>query len=194
MSIRRFATKAVAVLLSLALPSCIVSYRGFPVQKLGAPAPTKAYAKLYYHVDGVSLAGGHIALADTLKFKSPFKETEVADEPPAQGLFVNARIKNLMPSLPSLIFGYISIGLLTLTPAWTTRAGSDLVYDVYVDGKKLKSFDYRVRRKAFLWIVLLPFAWANLFTASEEQAFEATALQFFDDADALFRTASTPAP
>ena len=191
---KRFVQILAVVFASLQLSSCVVTYRQFPMAKVGAPAPTKAYTKLYYHVDGLGLAGGHLAIERALKYKSPFKETEVAEQPPAQGLFVDAKIKNIPPSIPSVIFGFLSYTTLTITPAWTTRAGSDLWYEVYVDGKKIKTFDYEVRRKGFVWIVLLPFIWSNLLTYSEEQAFDASTLQFFDDADSLFRTAASSAP
>jgi hypothetical protein len=191
---RRFATKSIAALLSLTLSSCLVTYRRFPAAKVGAPAPSKAYAKLYYSVEGSALAGGQDALADAIRGKSPFNEVEVSEEAPPQGLFVKAKTSTISPSVPSIIFGYISWATLTLTPAWTTNSGSDVIFEVYVDGKKNRTFDYHVRRKGFVWVVLLPFIWANLFTYSEEQAFDAITLQFFDDADSLFRTASTPAP
>ena len=191
---RRFAQTVAVFCSSLYLSSCVVTYRQFPTAKVGAPAPTKAYSKLYYHVDGVAVAGGHLAIENALKSKSPFKETEVADQPPAQGVYVDAKIKNIPPSIPSIIFGFLSYSTLTITPVWTTRAGTDLLYEVYVDGKKLRTFDYQVRRKGFVWIVLLPFIWTNLLTYSEEEAFDATALQFFDDADPVFRTATSSAP
>lgn len=192
--VRRFATQVVAAVVSLMLTSCLVTYRQFPREKVGAQAPTKAYSRLYYLVEGTSLAGGHQALAEALKTKSPFQETEIAEDAPAQGVFVKAIVKTQNFSAPSIIFGYLSYATLTLTPSWTLRSGSDLLFEVYFDGKRVKTFDYKVRRKGFVWLVLLPFVWANAFTYSEEQAFDATALQFFDDADPLFRTASTPAP
>jgi hypothetical protein len=51
----------------------------------------------------------------------------------------------------------------------------------------LKSYPYEITRKLFFWIAALPFVWINSSTPSEAQAFEATAYQFFEDAEPLFR-------
>jgi hypothetical protein len=85
-------------------------------------------------------------------------------------------------TIPALIFGYLSIATLTILPAWSTKDGYRVKYHLYVDGEEKGVYRYEITRKFGMWIVLLPFVWINLMTYSEEDAFEATAYQFFKDA------------
>ena len=87
--------------------------------------------------------------------------------------------------LPALIFGYISVSTLTILPAWSVQEGFIVHYHLFLDGEKIKSYEYEITRKAGVWLGLLPFIWANLFTYSEADAFKATAFQFFEDAEPL---------
>ena len=190
---RHFAI-TVALAGSICLSSCVASYRNLPSAKVGVSAPSKAYAKLYYHVADQTHDAGTAALVNAIKTRSPFRETESIDAPPAQGLFIAVSIKRVPEGPTALTYKAISYATLTVLPAWSGRSGSDLLYEIYLDGRKMKNFDYQVRRKKVTWIGLLPFSWINLLAHTEAEVFDATALQFFDDADPVFRTATTSAP
>jgi len=65
--------------------------------------------------------------------------------------------------------------------SWSTEDGFDVYYDFYVDGEKVKTFYYEIKKSIGIWVVLIPFIWVNWFTPSKEKAFEATAYQFIND-------------
>ncbi len=191
---RPFAITVAALVTSISLSSCLARYHNLPAVNIGAAAPSKAYAKLYYHVDDQTRDKASVALAAAFKSKSPFQDAEAIEAPPSQGVFVDVSIKAVPEGHTAKVYRAISYATLTAIPCWSGRGGSDLLYEVYVDGRKMKNFDYQIRRKKVTWIVLLPVAWINLLSHTEAEAFDATALQFFDDADPLFRTAITSAP
>ena len=53
---------------------------------------------------------------------------------------------------------------------------------IVLDEKKMETYNYTITRKVGLWPELLPFAWVNLLTYNEEDAFKATSNQFAIDA------------
>lgn len=169
------------------LNGCVVGYRKYPREQLSRPFPEKKYEKAYYFVEGLSIAGGHLALHDALELNSPFKVTEEREEAPKEGLYIHAVVRGEPPSVLAVAFGYISLSTLTILPAWSTKDGARIRFDVYRNGVLVKAYSYEVRRNAFLWIGTLPFIWANLLTTSEHDAYEAIAKQFFVDADGNFR-------
>ncbi len=170
----------------MTLQSCVVGYGRYPRHQLRAPLPQKEFSLIRYRVEGTGLYGGQQGIKDAFKEKAPFKQVEAIVEKPSSGLFVDVHVKNVSPSIPSFAFGYLSVCFLTLTPAWTTKGGADIIYDLYKDGQPVQTFDYQVRQRGMLWIVMLPFVWVNLLTASESDAFGATARQFFEDARPKF--------
>jgi hypothetical protein len=194
MLMRRFAITGLAALGTVALSSCLVTHRQAPAAMVVSATPSKAYSKLYFHVDDQVLGKSRLALIQAMREKSPFEESETADQAPAQGVFVEVRIKTVPETRTAQTYRALSYATLTVLPSWSGRGGADLLYEVYLDGRKMKNFDYQIRRKEMTWLPLLPFVWANHFMRNEGEAYEDTALQFFDDADSLFRTASTPAP
>lgn len=166
----------------LLLNGCVIGYSKYPKEQLSEPFPAKQYdQQLYYYVSGSSLLGGYLSLRDSFSLNSPFKNVEERENVPDQGLYVKADIQSLPPSIAAVVFVYLSYSTLTILPCWSTKDGSIVHYSVYQDGKLQKTYDYEIRRKGAAWIGLLPFAWANLITASEDEVFEATAKQFFID-------------
>ncbi|MGV7928861.1 MAG: hypothetical protein AB2L13_08115 [Spirochaetota bacterium] len=178
--------------LMLILAVGCATYRNFPVEKIGTPPGKKEYKLLYYKIENGTVFSGRERLGEIFKKESPFLNTEKVDEMPKNGLYVRVVIEQIIPSTPALLFGYVSLVTLTFTPVWSTKDGYDVRYEVYSNGNRLKSFTYEVRRKAFVWVLSLPFIWVNAFTYSEGEAFEATAYKFFDDATILFRDDRSP--
>ena len=174
-------------LATLMLNGCVIGYRKYPRNQLNAPPPEKKYAKMYYTVDGTSLAGGYLALDETLRNDSPFREVEPRDKAPEKGLYVRAKIDLLSPSVAAAAFIYLSYATLTLLPGWSAQDGARIRFTVYRDGAIVKTYQYEVRRFGILWLPMLPLIWANLLTANERQTFTAIAKQFFVDADPVFQ-------
>lgn len=162
-----------------------VTYRNFPRDYVKSP-PAKTAGTLTYKIVGSSAAGGVRELQEVMQKKSPCDSAERTEGPPSSGYYVEIRIKGMAPSIPAMVFGYLSVSTLTLTPFWSTQDGSDLFFEVFKDGERVKTFHYEVRRKGFVWLPMLPIAWVNFFTYSEEDAFRAIAYQFFADARSIF--------
>jgi len=161
-----------------------VTYRNFPREYVNAPPPHFG-GKATYKVVGSSIAGGVRELGQVLESRS-FANMERVEERPSQGYYVEVHVKGQAPAIPAMVFGYISFSLLTLTPFWSTQDGSDLYFEVYRDNQRLQTLHYEVRRMGFVWLPMLPIAWVNFFTYSEEDAFRAIANKFFEDARPLF--------
>jgi len=163
-----------------------VTYRNFPRGYVNTPPPPRSGSAVAYKVVGASVAGGVGELRQVMENNSPFTSMERTEERPNQGYYVEVHVKGKAPAISSMVFGYISFSLLTLTPFWSTQDGSDIFFEVYRDGERLKTFHYEVRRKGFVWLPMLPLAWVNLFTYSEKDAFRAVANKFFEDAGPIF--------
>lgn len=170
------------------LASCLATYRDFPKDMIGRAPTAKPYGTLSYQVKPFPVinAGGQAVLDTIFRERTPFSKTRSVSEMPARGIFCLVDVEWRPPSLPAVAFGYLSISTLTLLPAWSMHEGYVVHYRVFIDGEARDSFDYPITRKFGLWLGLLPLAWANLFTHSEAEAFEATAYQFFNDAAPLF--------
>lgn len=102
--------------------------------------------------------------------------------PPEKGYYVSIKAQ-YRPATVKAVCAMALSTVLTLTaiPAWSTQDGFNLYYEFYVDGKKVRTFYYEIKRFIGIWIVFLPFVWVNLFTSSKKDAFEATTYQFIND-------------
>lgn len=181
--------KIVAGVMLIALIGCVATYRDFPVGALSQPPAPGACDVMYYNVKRFDILdmGGYNKLNSIFRNAGICRNAEKADSIPEKGLYVEIETKWKPLSLPALVFGYISLSTLTLLPAWSTQDGYFINYYLYVDGQKKQTFNYEITRKAGVWIVLLPFAWMNLTTYDETDAFRATANQFFRDAQEYFK-------
>ncbi|MFQ5779271.1 MAG: hypothetical protein ACE5HN_00625 [Nitrospiria bacterium] len=181
------------LLVSFFLTSCITTYSDFPVAMIGKQPESKPYSTLYYHIKKFPVigVGGQSHLRSIFRDNTPFKNTEKVTEVPKEGIYCLVQVEWKTPSVPAVVFGYISLSFLTFLPAWSQEEGYIVNYHLFVDGEKKKIFDYEISRKTGMWVVLLPFIWVNLMTPSEAEAFEATAYQFFEDAKPIFLTSNT---
>ena len=163
---------------------CVTTYRDFPADALGKKPAPGACDVMYYNVERFNVLdmGGYSELQTFFRTAGVCKKMMPVDANPGKGLYVDVVTTWKPMTMPALIFGYISVSTLTLLPAWSTRDGYNVKYDVYVGEKKAETYNYEITRKVGLWLGLLPFAWVNLFTYNEEDAFEATANQFVIDA------------
>jgi hypothetical protein len=180
--------KIIAVVMMITLNSCVVGYRHYPREQLAKPAAPKQFHTLYYFVEGQTIAGGHLAIRGALKKQGPFEQAEERAVAPESGVFVHAKIQSIAPSVGAFIAGYVSYATLTILPSWSTRDGAMVVFTVYKDGQAVKTYEYETRRFIGVWLGLLPFIWANLLTANEEQVCVAITKQFFEDAEALLKS------
>jgi hypothetical protein len=166
---------------ALMLSSGCITYRNFPTDYVGK-YPVKAHGAMTYTIEGYTLFGGADRVKEIFRRESPFESTEKVIEKPAKGVHVQVKILPINPTMAAFVFGYLSVSTLTILPAWSLSDGNEIYYEIYRDGTKVKTYSYEVKRKAFSWIVMLPFAWVNFITYSESDAFEATAYNFFADA------------
>lgn len=176
------------IVLMMSLTGCIATYRDFPVDALGKKPPAGTCDVMHYKVKKFDIldSGGYSKLQEYFRDASICKKMIQSDEIPEKGLFLEVETKWKPITMPALIFGYLSVSTLTILPAWSTHDGYIVKYDFYQDGKKKETYRYEFTRKAGLWLGLLPFAWINALTYSEEDAFTATANQFSADAQVLF--------
>jgi hypothetical protein len=175
-----------AIALCLGLSSgCISTWSDFPDPASAAPDAAR-FGTLHYDIAvAPGLFGGGDALRDAFRERAPFARVEPLSEPPKQGLFCRVDHERRSPSLASGFAAYISYALLFTIPFWGSE-GYTLRYHLYLDGQEQKIHEYDITRKSFFWIVALPFAWVNLLTPSERDAFTATVGQFFSDAQPFF--------
>jgi hypothetical protein len=177
-------SKRCAVLLAIflmTLNGCVIAYRNYPREMLKQRFSHEKSGKLYYNIDGASLAGGYLALRDVFRERSPFAEVEEREFPPASGVYVAVKIRSLSHSVLSALFGYLSYATLTVLPAWSND-GYIVRFTVHRDGEILKAYEYDPRRFTAVWLGLLPFFWANAFTANEREVFQAVGNKFFEEA------------
>ena len=172
------------VALSFVLMGCVATYRDFPVGALDQKPEPGMCSVMYYNVKRFDVLdmGGYSMLQNVFKNAGMCKKMAPVDTSPEKGLYIEVETKWKPITLPAVIFGYLSVSTLTFLPVWSTKDGYLVKYDLYIDGKIKETYNYEITRKAGIWIGLIPFSWINLMTYSEEQAFEATAYQFVDDA------------
>lgn len=176
------------IVLMMTLTGCIATYRGFPEDAIGRKQTPGTCDVMYYNVKKFDIldSGGYNKLQEYFQTTPICKTMKQADEMPQNGIYLEIEEKWKPMSMPALIFGYISVSTLTILPAWSSQDGYIVKYNLYQDGQKKETYRYEITRKGGLWLGLLPFAWINAFTYSEEDAFSATASQFWADAHPYF--------
>ncbi len=177
---------AVVLLVSLPLVSGCVTYRAYPDASTAA-APVPGVAATYRYDGSPGMFGGGNGLKDAFRNAPVFYRMERVQQPVDEGVFIDVTVKILPPSIPAIGFGYLSFSTLTLLPAWSTRDGYEVLFDLYRDGRRVRSFDYTFYRGSFVWLPMVLFIWVNALTPSEESAFEAVAEQFLLDAGPYLR-------
>jgi hypothetical protein len=119
------------------------------------------------------------AFADT----HMFSEAIPASSPPAKGIYCTVDVTHTPQSELAGSFAFLSVSLLGITPAYSASSVDTVRFELYVSKELKKVYEYRVTKVKGTWILLLPFAWLNLFTPSRTEAFRAAAHQFFLDAE-----------
>jgi hypothetical protein len=71
---------------------------------------------------------------------------------------------------------------LSLIPYYCDETGLKVRYDLFIDGRITKTYEYEIRKKGMAGLLLLPFAWANLFTDDLADAIASTAAPFIQEA------------
>jgi len=146
------------------------------------PRPQLSQLTGGYRIKGGTIFSGEKSLKKS--FQSPFSmfsDLERSTRINTDGFFIDVSIKTIAPSAPALVFGYISFSLLGLTPVWSTEDGYEVFYEIYQDGKKLKTFVYQVSRHSAAWLPMIIISPINLSTTHEAEAFEQVINQFKTD-------------
>lgn len=166
-----------------------MTYRDFPTDMVDKAPATKPYKGLSYKIekyDAVSFGGGEESMREAFRRKMPFQNTEAVEQMPAKGIFCLVNVEHKPVPLGVLAAGYLSYATLGITPAWSTKDGMRIRYDVYIDGERKGKYEYEITRKTGIWLDLLPFVWVNALTYSESEAVEATVWKFLQESDPLF--------
>ena len=182
------------------LPSCVLTYKTDPLVD-GSATTTKKDVPIYYSVDPYDLyARAQANVAAGLDFPYPsresyeelrraftetrlFSESIAATSPPERGIFCAVDAVHHPQSKLAGGFNLLSVLLLTAFPAYSASSFDLVQFKLYVDGQPVKTYEYRVKKVKGTWIVFLPFAWINFFTADRKETFSAVAHQFFRDAE-----------
>lgn len=188
------------LLSALTLSSCVLTYKTDPPLGSSASA-TKKDVPIYYSVDPYNLyARAQANVAAGFDFPYPsresyeelrraFTETQLFSEaiattsPPERGIYCAVDAIHHPQSKLAGGFTFLSVFLLTAVPAYSASSFDLIQFKLYVDGQPVKTYEYRVRKVKGTWIVFLPFAWVNFFTADRKDTFAAVARQFFADAE-----------
>lgn len=175
--------RAVTLLALSALGSgcAVVSYRH---DDASGTRPAQRVETMYYKVravQGLSM-GGVDGLKRAMKQNEVFARSEMGDAPTSRGVSVDVNAVWVPPSIPAAVYGYVDLSLLGLLPLYSDSTGYDMQYTVYRDGRLIRIYEYPIRRKVFVWLPVLPFAWVNLFTESESEAFAEVTRRFFFEA------------
>ena len=180
--------------LALGLTSCIVTYRDFPSVQAQLQLPQSKNLSISYQLNFEELTwppylyvkslNVQHALERSFEEERVFSDATPALTPPAKGLFVLVSAKLKPHSLLYDTLGAISGNFYLLLPVYSGKGGYIVRYELYIDKQLRKVYRYEITEKMVVWLGLLPFVWVNFFTYTEEEAFVATAHQFFHDAEA----------
>lgn len=105
--------------------------------------------------------------------------TLVAD-PPAKERYV--RIYQRASPVQATVMERLSEITFWLIPYYKARVRDTVDYDLYLDTVLVKTYQYEISEKTFVWVLNLPFVWINLLTNDSSDAFEATIHEFIRDA------------
>jgi hypothetical protein len=157
---------------------------------IGKPPQLKSYDLLSYQIRPFPFPdeGGEAALRSVFNNKTPFAHTAAVAEIPRKGVYCFVDVEWTPPGITAAIFKYVSLLTLTALPSWSVRESYTVRYYLFINGKRGITLEYKIARKTALWLGLLPVIWVNLSNHSQAEAFEATALQFFEDAKPIFST------
>jgi len=191
----------ILLLLLVPLSGCIVTYRDFPNIDVKLPPQSARAFPIYFQVNPSVLHGKGQARSEGVfdppspslesyqELERAFIETRMfaqaiaSSSPPEKGIYCSIDVVHKWPSEMADAFTVISMMFLTAFPAYSDTSQDIIQFDIYIDKKLKKVYQYRVTRVRGMWIAFLPFAWINLLTPSREEAYRATAHQFFLDAD-----------
>ncbi len=76
----------------------------------------------------------------------------------------------------------VSHATAAILPAYHGSSRHVVRYHLFVDHERQKTYEYRIRTVQAAWAGVLPFSWMRALLPSLEEAFRATAYQFFVDA------------
>ncbi|HEX7624093.1 MAG TPA: hypothetical protein VF400_11030 [Anaeromyxobacteraceae bacterium] len=172
---------ALLVLSAVGSGCAVVSYRH---DDPAGARPAQRTQTMYYRVrplQGISM-GGVDEIKRAMKRNEVFARSEMGDAPTSRGVSIDVNAMWIPPSIPAMVYGYVDVGLLGLLPLYSDSMGYDVQYTVYLDGRKIRIYEYPIRRNVFMWLPVLPFVWINLLTESESDAFAGVTRRFFSDA------------
>jgi len=171
------------LVVSSALQGCIWGYSHAqptaPLSPATEPGPSSFYAG-----KGSYMFGGRDGVREAIHERYPSAEELEEYDPPTKGVHVRVRPRDVEMPLTGKVYGYVSVFAFdALIPFYNGSMGYDVLYEVFRDGAKVKTYRYEVRRKLFVWLPAIPFMIADVFTTSESGALQDTTEKFFEDAE-----------
>ena len=115
-----------------------------------------------------------------------FLQATASESPPEKGiyLFIDAVYlpQTKLGSPPPCPWGILSGVTLGIIPYYCDETGVNVRYDLYVDRQLKQSYQYEIGKKGMAGLLILPFAWLNLFTDDLADAIVLTTREFILDA------------
>ena len=172
------AIKNLFILLMACSTSACMTYHNFPEVPSTPSITPKHSGVLVYQIEGSALFAGPTAIRNVVTSEAPYASSVPTDKEVKSGDYLHVSIAQTSPSMAATVFGYISYSTLTILPFWSNQDGSVLTFMLYRNGALVSSKEYVINRGTFVWLGMLPFAWVNFMTPSEEQAFAASTSDF----------------
>ena len=165
---------------TLALSSCVVTYRGFPQVGLQSEPLAKQERAVHYQIIRHPLGAGWVYYVLTYSnLERLFEQSEIfprpiaVSSPPEKGIYCSAEVSTSLTGIYPGIF----------VPREETQPNV-VMYSIYLDGELQQNYLYGFNRKVTRWILAAPIImWANLFTHSLDDPLRATFYQFLLDAE-----------
>jgi hypothetical protein len=98
-----------------------------------------------------------------------FAQAIALPSPPEKGIYCSVDVVHQWPSKMADAFTVTSMVFLTVLPTYSDTSQDIIQFDLYIDKKLKKVYQYHVTRVRGMWIAFLPFAWINLLTPSRRR-------------------------
>lgn len=112
-----------------------------------------------------------------------FSRVVATQTAPAQGIYCSVDVEYIPPSQPGAFFLSLSYASAAILPSYSGSSRYIVTYHLYVDRDFKKGYEYTISIKRAVWAAFMPLAWVNVLTPDLDDAFRATANQFFLDAE-----------
>lgn len=118
------------------------------------------------------------AEGDTVPYRNLHIEVLFGVDPPSGW----SNFISLIQGVPGIVIPPLALAMVDPIPYYSGQGGLRVLYALYHDGTRQAAYQYAIKKKGWGGILLLPFAWLNLFTDDLKDGLRATTLQFLINA------------